>query len=275
MPEINLDLVSVIIPCYNAECYIAEAIESVLAQTYKPIEIIVVNDGSTDSSEEVIRSFKDQILYKYQHNQGVSKARNSGFGLASGNYICFLDADDWFYPTNIENKIDCFKRNLQAGLVHSIVAVTDETLNKVNKYLKGCAGKDITQSLINMELPIPCPSNALIKRSVLVEVGLFDVNLSTSADFELWLRICQQFEIGMVTELGIKYRLHQTNMFSDKKLFRRDIQYIIDKHAANSPYNWKKFQYKNNFSLMLSSIREKKFAQTADFLYNYLRIFLN
>jgi len=274
MPKMSADLVTVIIPCYNAEKYISEAISSVLNQTYKPIEIIVVNDGSTDQSEKRIEAFGDQVYYLKQTNQGVSQARNTGFDKASGQYICFMDADDWFYPDNIEQKMNCFKNNPQVGLVHSMVDVTDDKLTSSGKYLKGQRGKNITQALLNMELPIPCPSNALIKKEVLEKVGVFNVDLSTSADFELWLRICQQYEVEMVDTPGIKYRQHQNNMFSDKRLFKKDIQYIIDKYAVQSPYNWRVFLHKNNFSLVLNSIKQKKNAQAAYFLYNHLKIVL-
>lgn len=271
MQEDKLDLVSIIIPCYNASAYIKEAINSVLEQTYKAIEIIVVNDGSTDNSEEIIQSFGDKVIYISQPNQGVATARNTGYSVSTGNYICFLDADDWFYPSNIESKIDYFNNHKNFGLVHSVVDVTDSHLKSTSKYYKGKEGNNLTQSLLNFELPIPCPSNALIKKSVLEQSGLFDINLSTSADFELWLRICQKFAIGMVQQMGIKYRLHENNMFSNKTLYKSDIKYIYNKHAHNSKYNWNCFLYKNNFSLMLHSVKEGDIPAIGFYFFSYLK----
>ena len=265
------DLVSIIIPCYNASAYIAEAINSVLSQTYKCIEIIVVNDGSTDNSEKIIKTFNNSVIYKCQNNQGVAAARNTGYRSSKGEYICFLDADDWFYPENIDKKINYLKTNPEIGLVHSIVEITDENLVSTGKYLKGKAGDDLTQSLLNFELPIPCPSNVLIKRDVLNKIGLFDVNLSTSADFELWLRACSLYQTGMINEVGIKYRQHSSNMFSNKNLYQKDTQYIIDKHAPGSKYNWSPFIYKKLYSLMLNSIKEKNMINAAYYFYRYLK----
>ncbi|MEO8886367.1 MAG: glycosyltransferase [Mucilaginibacter sp.] len=267
------NLVSVIIPCYNAAAYLPDAIYSVLTQTYKAIEIIVVNDGSNDNSADVIKTFGDKVIAINQANQGVSKARNTGYACASGKYICFLDADDWFYPSNIQLKVDYLINNPQTGLVHSIVDVTDAELNSTGKYLRGKKGKNLVPALLNLELPIPCPSNVLIRREVLETVGLFDENLSTSADFELWVRACDQFETGMIAETGIKYRIHASSMFTNKTWYKNDVNYIFEKHAAGSIYNWNKFAYKNNFSLTLNAIRQKSIISTIYYFYNYL-IFL-
>lgn len=264
-------LVTVVIPCYNSSAYVSEAIESVLAQTYAPIEIIVVDDGSTDNSKAIIKKFGDQLVYVHQPNQGVSIARNTGYGLSNGKYICFMDADDWFYPSNIDLKTNYLINNPQAGLVHSVVEVTDDKLISTGKYLRGKQGKNLVPELLNLELPIPCPSNVLIRREVLEAVGLFDPNLSTSADFELWLRVCARFETGMVDKTGIKYRLHSISMFTNKALYKDDVNYIFEKHATGSMYNWNKFARRHNFSLMLHSIRQKDIRQTIYYFYIYLK----
>ncbi len=98
-------LVSIIIPCYNAERWLNEAIDSCLAQTYRPIEIIVIDDGYTDGSLEIIKSYGDRITYKTGPNKGGNHARNLGFSLCKGSYIQFLDADDYIRPTKLERQV--------------------------------------------------------------------------------------------------------------------------------------------------------------------------
>lgn len=105
------NLVSVIIPCYNAEQWLNEAIDSVLGQTYPQIEIIVIDDGSSDRSLEVVKSYGERVIWRSQKNQGANTARNAGFSLASGNYIQYLDADDYLLPDKIAQQVECLRSN--------------------------------------------------------------------------------------------------------------------------------------------------------------------
>ena len=109
-------LISVIIPCFNDGNYLHEAIESVLAQSYKNVEIIVIDDGSTDNTKLVVQKFP-QIKYIYQANQGVSSARNAGIFHSGGDYICFLDADDWLLPQALETNIRVIEGNNECAFV--------------------------------------------------------------------------------------------------------------------------------------------------------------
>ncbi|NEP81377.1 MAG: glycosyltransferase family 2 protein, partial [Okeania sp. SIO3B3] len=111
--------VSVIIPVYNGDRYISQAIESVLVQTYRSYEIIVIDDGSTDNTRLVLEPYIEDIRYVYQENQGVSAARNHGIDLARGELIAFLDADDFFLPDKLTGQVGVFDAQPNLGIVHS------------------------------------------------------------------------------------------------------------------------------------------------------------
>ena len=111
--------VSVIIPTYNCDRYIDQAIASVLEQTYTDYELIIVDDGSTDDTAQVIKSYGDRINYIYQANQGVAQARNRGLAAAQGQYIAFLDQDDVFLPNKLGEQVSCFELHSDAGIIHS------------------------------------------------------------------------------------------------------------------------------------------------------------
>ena len=111
--------VSVIIPTYNSGRYIKEAIDSVLAQTYTNYEIIVVDDGSTDNTSQIVQAYGDRVHYFYQENQGVAVSRNRGLRESQGEYIAFLDHDDVFFPDKLSEQICCLEQHPEAGIVHS------------------------------------------------------------------------------------------------------------------------------------------------------------
>jgi glycosyltransferase involved in cell wall biosynthesis len=262
----KLPLVSVVIPAYNASLFIAETLNSVIKQTYPNIEIIVVNDGSSDNTDSVISAFSSEINYLIQTNQGVSAARNKGLSIATGKYICFLDADDWFFPNNIEKKVDLLEKDISIALVHGIVDVTDSKLNSSGSQLKGKSGF-ILNELLNYAPPaIPCPSNAVIRTSILKELNGFDENLSTSADYDLWLRIAKDNKVGFIDKLSIKYRQHDANMFSNIALQIHDLEYIFNKH--NKIKNIKRL--KKNFYYSIAGAYYHK-RRILSFFYYYFK----
>jgi glycosyltransferase involved in cell wall biosynthesis len=231
-------LVSIVIPSYNSSGFLRETLNSLLEQTYTPIEIILVDDGSTDNTPEVVKPYISKgVKYIYKKNGGVSSARNLGFERSTGNYICFMDADDWFYPDNIALKVRALENLPETALVHAAVEITDNRLIPTGQIMKGKSG-NILIHLLNFSPPaIPCPSNALIRRSVLIDVGLFDEALSTSADFDLWLRIAKSYKVLAIDDIGIKYRIHGAGMFSDLHLQLQDMEVIFNKHSDIIPSN--------------------------------------
>src|SRR2546423_7926382 len=139
--------VSVIIPNYNYARYVGGAIDSVLAQTHSDIEIIVVDDGSTDASKDVLLNYGDSIKTISQQNRGVSAARNNGVAASSGEYVAFLDADDEWLPQKIEKQVAMFRKDPSLGLVHVGVDEIDAQGNSLRHLLEGSSG-DATHDLL-------------------------------------------------------------------------------------------------------------------------------
>lgn len=146
------DLVSVIMPVYNAERFISEAICSVVNQTYPHWELLIINDGSKDRSEEIIRSFDDQrIRYFYQANQGVSAARNLGLEKMSGSFFCFLDADDVFPVDSLEARLEVFRTHGDVDFVDGTVHIFDASLRTLLNTWKPSADGNPLRSLVRLD----------------------------------------------------------------------------------------------------------------------------
>ncbi len=186
-----MELVSVIIPAYNYAQYLPDAIRSCLAQTYQPVEIIVVDDGSTDSTRDVAHSFPT-VKYIYQENRGVSAARNIGLRHAQGEYIQFLDADDTISPTKIEQCLQVFKSHPDSGLVYTDYVIFDSDLRRpARKQHSRWAmpeGTNTLPALIrhNPYFQTHCP---LIPRRSLEAIGGFNENLRAAEDWYMWVRL--------------------------------------------------------------------------------------
>jgi glycosyltransferase involved in cell wall biosynthesis len=218
-------LVSVIIPCYKAAFYIEETLRSVIEQTYSPIEIIVVDDGSPDNQADLIKAFCIQhptVLYIFQENSGVSNARNNGYRHAKGEYLAFLDADDVWLPRNIELKVDKLTKN-DFGLVHSAATFIDSYSNQCPGGLEGAEGW-LLDRILNWEgTAVPGPSSILVKKEVVENIGGFDPKLSTSADLDFFIRVASKFQIGKLEEITWLYRIHPENMHKNIPLMEKDM----------------------------------------------------
>ncbi|MCP4521828.1 MAG: glycosyltransferase [Cytophagales bacterium] len=230
-------LVSVIIPCYNAEKFIKETIQSVLNQSYSQFELIIVNDGSKDNSEKEILTFDDpRIQYISKENGGVSKARNIGIEKAKGEFLAFLDADDIFEKDNLKKKIEFLKTNKDIGLVHSLEQKFDHETRKNLVVTEGKEG-----NVLNLLLEMSCtvihsPASILMRNSLLQKIGGFDENLSTSADWEFWVRVASKTEIGLIKEPLIKYRIHPDQMHLNVERMESDMHYAFNKSKNSNVF---------------------------------------
>ena len=205
--------VSVIIPSFNRSTVIARAISSVLNQSYKNFELIIIDDGSTDSTDAVVESFikNDKIKYFRQPNLGVSAARNLGASKASGDWLAFLDSDDEWHPEKLQNQINFLKENESLK-----IAYTDEVWIrngvKVNKKLihQKFGGwifdKCIHQCFI-------APSSVILSSNLFFEMGGFDKDFKVCEDYDLWLKISSLYEIGFISlPLISKYGGHSDQL---------------------------------------------------------------
>ncbi len=223
-------LVSVVIPNYNYAHYLSETIDSVLSQTYPQVEIIVVDDGSTDGSKEILAGYGGQIRTIFQQNLGVSAARNNGVSDSRGEFIAFLDADDYWLPTKIERQIERFSRDGQLGLVHVGVDEVDADGNSMLERLEGLEG-DVSNELLQFkrEGVLGGGSGLMVPRKVFDDVGGFDLRLSTSADWDLIYQISNRYPVGFVPEILLKYRVHNSNMHSNINVMEHDMSIAFKK----------------------------------------------
>jgi glycosyltransferase involved in cell wall biosynthesis len=226
--------VSVIIPNYNYSQYLREAIDSVLAQTYPEIEIIVVDDGSTDGSREVLESYGQRISVIFQKNAGVSAARNNGVSQSCGEYIAFLDADDAWFPAKIERQVKMFESDAGLGLVHVGVVEIDGIGNSLLELVDGMDGQ-VADALLRFEGPVILGggSGLMVPRRVFDEVDGFDTRLSTAADWDFYYRVAVKYKIGFVREPLVLYRMHGSNMHGNIKAMEHDMMLGYEKAFAD------------------------------------------
>jgi glycosyltransferase involved in cell wall biosynthesis len=182
--------VSIIIPTYNYEAFLPTAIRSCLDQTYKPIEIIVVDDGSTDNTKEVVKELSGHIIYLYQENRGVSAARNRGLDLAKGDYLTFLDSDDYLTCDSIEIKMEIFKNYPDVGIVFSSTyskTAGVEGLRYKPKLTKPVISDRFYESLLLRKISFQTSGNLM--RSSIAKRFRFPTNLSNGEDIVFFTKI--------------------------------------------------------------------------------------
>ena len=200
--------ISVVIPTYNRIELLKRSIDSVINQTIKPSEIIIVDDGSNDGTEAMVKKKYDSLKLIKQKNKGASAARNSGIKASSGEWICFLDSDDEWKNDKLEKQIIAVANNSDYKFFHSneIWIKNGKRINQKKKHKK--YGGDIFKKCLDM-----CrisPSSVLIDKSIFEEIGFFNENLVVCEDYELWLRICDKYEVFFIDEpLIFKYGGHQ------------------------------------------------------------------
>ena len=217
-------LTSVVIPAYNEESYLAEAIESVLAQTYEPVEVIVVDDGSTDASAEIASSYPQVILHR-QPNAGLAAARNAGFELTTGAFVTFHDADDMMAPQKIEAQVSHLDSHPDAGLVLTHQRLLIEEGAELPFWLRdervpGSPGVGPPPAALDA----PHTMTMLMRREVFLEVGVFDEQLRVAQDLD-WLFRAFEEKIGVETleEKLLIRRIHPSSLTQDESSSRREL----------------------------------------------------
>jgi len=288
-------LVSIIIPAYNKSQLTVKTVESVLNQTYQPIEIIVVDDGSKDDTREQLSRYADKIQYVYKENGGACSARNLGFKLSQGDYIGFLDCDDVYHPEKIQLSVNFLEQHPDDGWVHTAVDFIDED----GVIVGDCDNPEsrhqgwITRHLILRNFI--CNSTPLIRRSCLIDVcttnvknfkrtnveilprfsfkfflkgsrdcpsfryngfkgklgltttinvssekvskktGVFDETIFTPADWDLWLRLSEEYQAGYIPRRLTQYRVSQNYVFKNLELAQREEIQVLEKFFERHP----------------------------------------
>lgn len=207
--------ISVIIPTYNRGAFTNEAVKSVLAQSYKDYEIIVVDDGSTDDTKEQLHEFGNQIQYIYQKNQGPSAARNTGIQLAKGKYIAFCDSDDRFLPTKLEKQMEFIQKNPDCRFLYTWYYNVNEKgeMTKLRKPLTCKNQEHLQYCLFSRKFTIRT-STLLVEKSCFKKAGLFNEKFWYSQDWDMWLRLAAYYPGYCLEESLSEYWLHGENRSS-------------------------------------------------------------
>jgi glycosyltransferase involved in cell wall biosynthesis len=221
--------ISVIVPAYNAEQTILETITSVLSQTFSDFELIVINDGSTDRTLELLNTVNDSRLQVFSYpNGGVSIARNRGITQASGEFIAVLDADDLWTADKLELQLAALQQQPEAGVAYSWAYYMDEQGKSSQPsepvYFEG----NVYAQLLVNDFVVSC-SNCLMRRQAVESVGEFDQEVAGAADWDYWLRLALNWPFVVVPKYQVYYRISSGSMQSNVEFMERCNLRVIEK----------------------------------------------
>ena len=203
--------VSVIIPTYNYGRFIGEAIESVLAQSLLPAEVVVVDDGSADETESVVSLFTARgVRYIRQENAGVCAARNRGVAESTGELIAFLDADDTYEPTKLERQVAKFMEDPAVGLVHCGMREFDSETGETKRLHLDGGEEGVAENLLLWDGPVVVGPGGtiMVSRKAFEDVGGFDPQMKVGEDWDFCYRVARKYKVGFVAEPLVNYRNH-------------------------------------------------------------------
>ena len=286
----DLPLVSAIIPAYNAEQFIARTLSSVIEQTYKNLEILVVDDGSKDRTAEIVEQFatKDsRVTLLRQQNSGVAKARNLAIENARGEYIAPIDADDLWHPEKIAKQVDkIVNSSISVGLIYcwSIsIDLEDYIIRRFsNKYLISFNSPEgnVLQALIYRNF-IGNSSSPLITRSCLEKVGLYNYHLHQQnaqgcEDWDLYLKIAEHYEFAVVPEFLVGYRGLPNSMSSNVNTMEKSYKLVFsnfqNRHPEVPPWVYR-YSYSNFYVYLVGkSISNKDINLTLTYIFNIIQL---
>lgn len=195
-------LVSVVIPAFNMAPYVGRALDSVLAQTYTPVEVIAVDDGSTDGTPAVLAAYRERIRVVAQENQGLSAARNRGILESRGEFVAFLDADDCWLPGKLAAQVALFAADPAIGFVSCNALLESDAGERAGAWrFELQAGESLLLQLFMRNAVIPGSGSAVVvRRALFARAGLFDCALTSLEDIDLWMRLASVTRFACVSE---------------------------------------------------------------------------
>ncbi len=217
-------IVSIILPVYNTDLFLFDSIKSILNQTYTNFEFIILDDGSTDKSLEIIQSFKDKRIKIIQNstNLGLIKTLNIGIDLARGKYIARMDADDIAMPKRLEKQIAFLEKNTDYVLVGTMAEIIDEKGRLTGKKIDLPTKYDAIKSRILFQCPFVHPS--IMGKTKVFKEFKYKEAYPIAEDLFLWLEIIQKYRVANINESLLKYRVHSKNVSSNKDNFSKKIE---------------------------------------------------
>jgi glycosyltransferase involved in cell wall biosynthesis len=230
--------VDIIIPAYNAARYLPIAIDSVMAQTFEDWRIILVDDGSTDDTADVVAPYVDRLGQKLKYikqvNRGLPAARNVAMANSSAEFLALLDADDVWLPCRLSESLKCFEGRPQVGIAYGFNARVDvegrviDTFNRRQKHGEG----RIAPYIYMRKVYLNCPT-VTFRRKCVDEVGPFDENLRATEDRDLWFRIALRYEVAFVPKVIAHYRVSPNSMSTDSgRMLEAQLQFIEKHYGA-------------------------------------------
>ena len=250
-------VVSVIIPAYNAQGFLNDAVESATSQTYPELDIIIVDDGSTDGTGDAADSLARgdaRVRVIHQPNAGLAAARNTALRTVRGDFVCFLDADDAFLPEKVEKQTDFLRANPEIGLVYSDLYLGDAQLGARQLRRTGTPPLSFPDLFVlrNWFQPIvPMLTAALVRR-----VGFFDESLAAAEDWDYWIRCAAETQFGYLPEPVAVYRRHPTQMSRQSERMSRAQNQLIAKHYAHSAVSHRRARAARHLESAKSSKRQ-------------------
>ncbi len=223
-------LISIITPTYNREAFLPAAIESVLAQSYKEFELIIVDDGSTDNSRELINTYAEKdsrVKYLYQENQRQSVARNYALSVAKGDFICFLDSDNYWPSDKLEKSIKAFEVYPDADIVYGDCITIDEQGNELHRHnMRRYSGRIAALLLKDNFISM---NTTMTRRKCFNEMGGMSGKRRVADDYDLWLKFSARYRFQYIPEFLAYYRVMENQISSNKKLrFETNEKIILD-----------------------------------------------
>jgi glycosyltransferase involved in cell wall biosynthesis len=286
MPTEGLTMpkVSVVIPAYNSMEYLPQTLESVLQQSFRDFEVLIVNDGSCDHIEQWGAELADpRVKLISQVNQGVSAARNAGIAQAQGEYIAFLDSDDLWESSKLAKQVQCLEAEGEVGLVHTWMFFADEQGKSTGRVLRSDAEGWVWEQLAERNM-VAC-SSVMVRRSCLESVGVFDSNLIPIEDWDLWIRIASRYPFAVIREPLMYYRKLPTSISTNCTSMERAFCILIEQTFQSAPSNlqflksrsyghaylclaWKALQSVNRDHKLATSFQKKAIAYYPKFQFS-------
>jgi glycosyltransferase involved in cell wall biosynthesis len=243
--------VSVIIPCYNQARFLSEAIESVLDQTYRRFEVIVVDDGSSDNTSEVAARYPSVRCYR-QQNQGLAAARNRGLSQSTGDYLVFLDADDRLLPEALETGVVCLSSHPECAFAYGHIRLISSDGSPLASPRQAAVVNEHYRTLLSRNY-IWTPGVAMYRRAVFHSVAGFNPLVNAAADYDLNIRIARDFPIYCHDKAVLEYRTHGSNMSGNPELMLR---HAVTARRLQWKYVKGNRQYKEAYKAGLNVVQE-------------------
>nr|WP_246722809.1 glycosyltransferase [Aliikangiella sp. G2MR2-5] len=220
-------LVSVVLPTQNRAFCIERAVESVLNQTYQNIEVIIIDDGSTDNTAEIVKQWQGKVSYHFEKCDGASKARNVGIKMAKGDYLAFIDSDDFWERDKLRQQVELLEKNPELGLSFTNGVIINENGKEGRKYEviphTGDAVFGLKEVLEDPYFGLP---TVIVKKEVIGKVGLFDEELKTAEDLDFFMRVALHFKVGYLHNKLVKIYVTEGSLSSDDTSYEDNIKVV-------------------------------------------------